>query len=257
MVYGIDKFKEYFADYAGQYVFIGGTACYILLNDIGSSFRATKDLDIVLLIEAIDEKFGITFWEFIKDGGYVHKQKNTGEDQFYRFANPTKAGFPIMIELFSRKSENLKLHFDSVLTPIHISESVTSLSAILLNDAYYELLVEGKSLVDGYSVLAIEYILLFKMKAWVDLLERKENGEQIDSRDVNKHKNDIFRLLVNISPSSKVDVSDQIQEDIIKFLDIISREKVDLKNLGISTVSFDELLDRIKKLYHNTTEDTV
>lgn len=68
MVYGIDKFKEYFADYAGQYVFIGGTACYILLNDIGSSFRATKDLDMVLLIEAIDENFGITFWKFIEDG---------------------------------------------------------------------------------------------------------------------------------------------------------------------------------------------
>lgn len=75
-------------------------------------------------------------------------------------------------------------HFDSVLTPIHVSESVTSLSAILLNDAYYELLVEGKTLVDGYSVLSIEYILLFKMKAWVDLLERKENGEQIDSREI-------------------------------------------------------------------------
>lgn len=106
MVYGIDKFKEYFADYAGQYVFIGGTACYILLNDIGSSFRATKDLDMVLLIEAIDENFGITFWKFIEDGGYVHKQKNTGEDQFYRFFNPTKAGFPFMIELFS---QNLRI----------------------------------------------------------------------------------------------------------------------------------------------------
>lgn len=95
------------------------------------------------------------------------------------------------------------------------------------------------------------------MKAWVDLLERKENGEQIDSRDVNKHKNDIFRLLVNISPSSKVGVSYPIKEDIIKFLDKISGEKIDLKNLGIRTVSFDELLDRIKKLYNNTTEDTL
>lgn len=54
-----------------------------------------------------------------------------------------------MIELFSRKSANLKFHFDSVLTPIHVSESVISLSAILPNDAYYGLLAEGKSLVDG------------------------------------------------------------------------------------------------------------
>jgi len=69
MVYGIEKFKEYFRDYSGQYIFIGGTACSILLYDIGASFRATKDLDIVLLIEAIDENFGLVFWKFIEDGG--------------------------------------------------------------------------------------------------------------------------------------------------------------------------------------------
>ena len=65
MVYGIEKFKEYFIDYSGQYVFIGGTACVILLDEIGVSFRATKDLDMVLIIEALDESFGLKFWEFI------------------------------------------------------------------------------------------------------------------------------------------------------------------------------------------------
>jgi len=44
MVYGIEKFKKYFSDYTGQYVFIGGTACDILLDEMGSSFRAQKIL---------------------------------------------------------------------------------------------------------------------------------------------------------------------------------------------------------------------
>ena len=252
MVYGIEKFKEYFRDYSGQYVFIGGTACSILLYDIGASFRATKDLDIVLLIEAIDENFGFVFWKFIEDGGYLHKQKNTGKEQFYRFTNPENKSFPAMIELFSRKPENLKSHFDSVVTPIYVSESVISLSAILLNDAYYNLLIEGKSMVDGYSVLSIEYILLFKMKAWIDLFERKKNGEQIDARDVNKHKNDVFRLLINVSPSSRIGVNDEIKEDILRFLDMVSVERVDLKSLGIRTVSLVELLNRIYILYDIT-----
>lgn len=249
MVYGIDKFKQYFGDYTGQYVFIGGTACFISLNDIGLDFRATKDLDIVLIIEAINEKFGTTFWRFIEDGGYENKQKSTGEEQFYRFSNPSKPEFPSMIELFSRKSMDLKFEFDIGLTPIHLSESVASLSAILLNDSYYDLLVQGKTIVDGYSVLSIEYILLFKMKAWIDLLERKENGEHIDSRDINKHKNDIFRLVINISPSSKVSVSDEIQNDIITFLKRITEERIDLKNLGIRAVSLEDILNRIKKIY--------
>lgn len=249
MVYGIEKFKEYFGDYTGQYVFIGGTACSILLDEIGSSFRATKDLDMVLLIEALDESFGAVFWEFIEDGGYEYKQKSTGNEQFYRFSKPREAGFPAMIELFSRKPEKIKLQFDSVLTPIHLSDSVASLSAVLLNDAYYELLLDGKSVIDGYSVLSIEYILLFKIRAWMDLSERKEEGDRIDSRDIKKHKNDIFRLLVNVSPSSTISVNDEINEDVDRFINRISNEKIDLKNLGIKTVSFIELLDRIRNIY--------
>ncbi len=70
MVYGLEKFKEYFNDYTGQYVFIGGVACDILLDVAGTSFRATKDLDVVLILEALDEAFGTMFWKFIEDGGY-------------------------------------------------------------------------------------------------------------------------------------------------------------------------------------------
>lgn len=250
MVLGIEKFKQYFGDYTDQYVLIGGTACSILLNSIGSDFRATKDLDMVLLIEALDEKFANVFGKFIVDGGYGNKQESTGKEQFYRFSNPTEDGFPVMIELFSGRSKNFKLHFGSILTPIHITENVASLSAILLNDAYYQLIIEGKSIVDGYSVLSMEYNMLFKMKAWMDLCERKQSGEGIDSYDINKHKNDVFRLLINISPSNKISISREIHEDVKKFTDKIIYEKVDLKNLGIRSIGLPELIDRIGNLYY-------
>ena len=66
MVYGIEKFKEYFSNYTGQYVFIGGTACDILLDEIGVSFRATKDLDMVLIIEVLDESLDLSFGNLSK-----------------------------------------------------------------------------------------------------------------------------------------------------------------------------------------------
>ncbi len=47
MVRGIEKFIEYFSKYAGQYTFIGGTACDIVLGRIGVGFRQTKDLEPV------------------------------------------------------------------------------------------------------------------------------------------------------------------------------------------------------------------
>ena len=184
MVYGLEKFKEYFGDYTNQYVFIGGTACHILMDELGASFRATKDLDIVLIIEALDASFGDKFWKFIEDGGYEHRQKSTGENQFYRFINPTQ---------------------------------------------------------DGYPVMEIETVILFKIKAWIDMKEKLESGEHIDSRDIKKHKNDVFRLLANVLPSSKVEIEEEIEKDIKSFIEMIDQDRPDLKNLGIKGVSFGDI----------------
>ena len=150
MVHGLEKFKEYFEDHTNQYVFIGGTACDILMDELVAPFRATKDLDMVLIIEALDSSFRETFWKFIEDGGYKYREKSTGENQFYRFTKPSDPSFPKMIELFSKKPISFELKFDTGLTPIHIDESIISLSAILLNDLYYDSLVKGKRTVDGY-----------------------------------------------------------------------------------------------------------
>lgn len=201
MVPGLGKFKEYFGDHTNKYVFIGGTACDIIMDELGAPFRATKDLDIVLIIEALDSSFGETFWKFIEDGGYEHREKSEGRNQFYRFTDPSDHSFPKMIELFSKLPSNLDLKFDTGLTPIHLDESIISLSAILLNEVYYDSLVKAKIMVDGFSVIEIETLILFKIKAWLDMKERKEAGENVDTKNIKKHKNDVFRLLANVSPS--------------------------------------------------------
>lgn len=77
---------------------------------------------------------------------------------------------------------------------IHIDDEVSSLSAILLNEDYYSVLLSGKVAVQELSVLRPEYLLLFKAKAFLDLSARKANGEHVDSRDIKKHKNDILRI---------------------------------------------------------------
>ena len=249
MVHGLEKFKEYFKDYTNQYVFIGGTACDILMDELGASFRATKDLDIVLIIEVLDDSFGEIFWEFIEDGGYQYRNKGTGEEQFYRFSQPTEAGYPSMIELFSRKPYNFDLLFETGLTPIHIDDSIVSLSAILLNDIYYDILLKSRVIVEGYSVIEIEAVILFKIKAWLDMKEKLEKGEHIDSRNIRKHKNDVFRLLANVLPSSKVEVGEEVEEDIRLFIDMIYQDRPDLGNLGIKGVSFDEMIELLENIY--------
>ena len=60
MVKGLDVFRDYFAGHADQFVLIGGTAASLAMEDAGLAFRATKDLDIVLHIEALTSQFGVT-----------------------------------------------------------------------------------------------------------------------------------------------------------------------------------------------------
>lgn len=254
MVHGLIKIKEYFGNHTNQYVFIGGTACDILMNELGASFRATKDLDMVLIVEALDSSFGEVFWKFIEDGGYKNREKSEGKHQFYRFSEPRDSSFPKMIELFSRKPDNLELKSHNGLTPIHIDDSLVSLSAVLLNNDYYNLLLNGKCVVDGYSLIEIETVILFKIKAWLDMKERKEAGEQIDTKNLKKHKNDIFRLLTNVSPASRIETTDEIRKDVILFMKKINEDQPNLKNLGIKGTSLHEFLEILGDVFLGTVE---
>jgi hypothetical protein len=60
-------------------------------------------------------------------------------------------------------------------------------------------LIKGKRTVDGYSLIKIETVILFKIKDWLDMKERKESGEYVDSKDIKKYKNDIldYTLFIN------------------------------------------------------------
>ena len=102
MVKGIERFREYFREFTEQYVLIGGAACDISFESNNGDFRATRDLDVVLIVEAMTREFGQRFWEFIRDGGYQNRAKSFGSPQFYRFDKPAQEGFPSMIELFAR-----------------------------------------------------------------------------------------------------------------------------------------------------------
>ncbi|MBR3534189.1 MAG: hypothetical protein IKN85_00005 [Oscillospiraceae bacterium] len=248
MVNGIDKFRDKFKGFEDMYTLIGGAACGLVLNDAGLDFRSTKDLDIVLIIEAIDKKFGKAFWEFVEEGGYQARERNSGEPEFYRFHKPSNPDYPKEIELFSRKSNVINYSKNCRLMPIHISDEISSLSAILLNDEYYDFLKSGTVLINGIQVLNYTHIIPFKAKAWLDLKDRKNHGESVDSKNIDKHKRDIFRLAQIISENDKVQLSPEIYNDMTKFIEQIEDEPIDLKNLKIN-ISKAELLNTIKKVY--------
>lgn len=199
---GLNKFREFFEEYDNNYVLIGGTACAIIFNEIGENFRATKDLDIVLIVENINDEFDLE------------------KKCFYRFKNPKNNDFPKMIELFSR-NQNILLPEDIHLIPIHVSDEISSLSAILLNEDYYQLMIQGKRVIDGISVLGEKYLIPFKAKAWCELIERRKQGEEGQSRHIKKHCKDIANLVGLLMPDERLEVSGMVKTDMQTFVDDI------------------------------------
>lgn len=123
------------------------------------------------------------------------------------------------------------------------------MSAILLNEAYYELLKNGQMIVDGIPVLTLTYLIPFKAKAWLDLKQRKASGEQVDSKNIKKHKNDVFRLAQLIRPETRQELSVEIAEDMRMFLSEMENEDIDLKSIGVRGVDKKRILTILYQCY--------
>ena len=130
-----------------------------------------------------------------------------------------------------------------------MDEDISSLSAILLDDDYYEFLKQGKVTVDGVTVFDAAYLISFKAKAWMDLTNRKAAGEHVDSKNIKKHKNDVFRLTELIDPTVKIMAPQGIYTDVQEFVQRMQNESVDLKQLGLIGRTKDQILDELKDLY--------
>lgn len=241
MVLGIERFREWFRGFENHYAIIGGTACDLLMTEEGLAFRGTKDIDLVLIVEAISPEFGRRFWEFVRSAGYEHCNKSTGQPQFYRFTHPTESEYPFMIELFSRRVDAIELPEEAVLTPLPIDEDVSSLSAIWLDEDYYKLLRSGTVVIGGVTVLGAAYLIPFKAKAWLDLTARKANGENVDSKNIRKHKNDVFRLSALLTPGKTILVNQTVWDDLQAFFAAMQDEDVDMKQLKLARTKTDVL----------------
>ena len=198
----------------------------------------------------LDTGFSDCFWEFVKKGGYEKWENSVGEKKFYRFIKPQDENkFPFMLELFSRKPDMLKIPDGCHLTPIPTDEECSSLSAILLDDDYYSFILSGKKSSDGLQIMAQEHLIPLKAKAYLDLLQRKSSGIHVNSGDIRKHKNDVFRLSQILSPDSSVELPGSIAQDLQQFLDLMTQDPPDLKNLKIKS-TLDDLIGRLRKTYN-------
>jgi hypothetical protein len=252
MVRGLDIFKKYFEQYPDNYVIIGGTACDIIIDEAGFVPRATKDIDIILVVEALSSDFVKQFWQFIKDGDYGDQEKSNDQRQYYRFKKPKKEDFPFQIELFSRTPDVVVLEGEAHLTPIPVDDDLSSLSAILLNDDYYNYMIEHSQTEQGLHHANIEALVCLKAKAYLEIKERIENGSKEDSKHLRKHKADVFRLTIMLAPESVFELPETIQTNINEFAVLTSKELPDkaiFKEMGFNNIDPNNVFEQFKKSF--------
>jgi hypothetical protein len=256
MVVGLDRWQAHFAGFEDRYVLVGGVACERLMDEAGLGFRLTKDLDVVLIVELLDAGFVERFWAFIEAGGYERRAKADG-GKLYRFEKPGKPDFPFMIELFSRIPEGVSLAGNGQLTPLPIDEEVASLSAILLDADYYDYLKSNMANVAGLPVLSEVALIPFKARAFLDLSERRANGEKVDSRDIKKHRADVFRLAQLLAGNAAFELPTAIRHDMQAFLESVRTDGAfDPKAIGLE-LPLDEASDRLARAYGLGQTDAV
>jgi len=234
-------------------VLIGGGACYWQMEQKGLPFRATKDLDIILIIEALSDDFVNHFWQFIKDGEYSIAQVGDRKS-FYRFNKPNAAGYPFMLELFSRKPSLIKEIPGMHLTAIPTDEEASSLSAILLDDDYYSFTLANTAITDGLHLANEIALICLKARAFLNNRKRKEEGHEVQDDDITKHKKDVIRLTATLTPGIRVPAPAIVKTDLLQYIEILRAENPDIKQLlrnqGMAGITVDQIIDQLTSTFN-------
>ena len=219
MVRGMELFRGRFAGFEDSFVLIGGAACDEWFTSFGQGFRATKDLDVVLIIETMDPVFLRTLRSFIAEGGYEIRERTEGVPSLHRFAGPRREGFPFILEFFSRKPDGIELADDQKIIPIPTDAEFRSFSAILLDEDYYSLVRQHREIREGIPIASTFALIPLKARAWINLTRSEATGEQVDSRNITKHRNDIFKLASILPGGSALLLPASISSDLKQFLE--------------------------------------
>jgi hypothetical protein len=194
-------------------------------------------------------EFGTAIWEFIKQGRYEQTLKESEKRKYYRFKNPGQPEYPYMIELFSRIPDGLSLPAGATLTPIPVGEDISSLSAILLDEAYYRFLQSGKTMVRELPLVGPGHLIALKAKAWINLSDMQARGELVDTRNISKHKNDILKLATIADPGPLAECPVGVRDDVQEFMERVQALPNESRLSGLTEAEYSTRNEAITAIF--------
>ena len=131
--------------------------------------------------------------------------------------------------------------------PIPTDEEHHSLSAIILDDDFYNFTVQQAVDEDGLMVANNLALIMLKMNAYLNLLAEKKTGHHVDSDDISKHRSDVLKLVAAGIYPEPVKVKSKFMSVLNDFTSEVQLHKQSLKDaLGVPANQIDAFLNVLR-----------
>lgn len=244
---GLSHFQQYCKDLEEMYVVVGGFATVMLLDEgLGDGHgKATHDIDLVLLTTCSIE-MSQRIKQYVQEGKYEIQKGNKDQYHYYRFVKPEIEGFAKEIELFASNENDLKLDDSQRIIPIDPEEGLYSLSAIMLDPEYFEMIKNNITMSVVAPCTNTQATIMLKMSAFFDLKARNDNKWK-------KHRQDILKLSLLLTGEERLQMTGRMVEDFESFMTHLEKD-VDQKMIktilnGMVTVDKEHTLETLKKVF--------
>lgn len=201
----LQNFTREFASYQGEFVIIGGAACHVWFAEEQTHFRNTTDVDMVLLLQSQSLPFIKSFLDFVERVGYQAdsrlQQNGITKRRLYRFRLSGNHDYPEMIEVLGPDNAEIQHAFEQRSIPVKVADEYSGLSCLLLDDAYYGLLKDNCTQLQGIPVVSREALIALKIKAFLNIQALHRNGDtpphgsDAGMENARKHRKDVIALL--------------------------------------------------------------
>ena len=122
-----------------------------------------------------------------------------------------------------------------------------------MDDDYYRFTIEHSRLTDDIRHADSAALIALKARAYLNLLQDKQNGKHVNSKDIKKHRSDVLKNVV-IMTEDEIPAPASIVECIKEFVMSIRNDWAELanplaKSLDQNTEFVDALLEQLENLF--------
>ena len=242
---GLSHFESHFRDMKDHYVIVGGFATLMLLDrELPNHGKATHDIDLVLLTSTSAE-MAAKLKTYIKEGGYTIQKGQQDRYQYYRFVDPDAEGYAKEIELFASEEYGIDLNEGQRIIPIDPEEGLYSLSAIMLDQEYFNVIKSNIEVIDNIPYSNTPSTMLLKMSAVYDLYRRGDDKWK-------KHRRDILKLALLLTGEERIVLTGRMTTDVDFFKTEVEKltPKVIKQIVGKDMiVDKNEVIESIEKVF--------